>query len=1016
MFMSVNGNDSPICRAGSMIMLFQSLHHVVIPLLVVSLISTYFLSSSHAQVTQTPGAGSLNTQVNKIGNVYEITHGTQVGSNLFHSFETFSVGPVETARFQTINLVPDPAVANVLGRVTGGTPSNILGAINSANYYPNANLFLMNPAGFLFGPNATVNVGGMVSFTSADYLKLADNVRFNAIPNAPDDALLTASPVATFGFLGSNPGAITVQGSRFTVTEGTGISLVGGDITVQSGILDGGIVQPARLAFSGGQINLASIASAGEVSTGDFMPASGMTRGSITLAQGATLDVSGNAAGTVRIRGGEFVMAESTISADTTNADGAATAIDIKVSGNLSIVNDHRPAITARTSGTGNAGEVIVSAASLTATSSSLDPTLALIDTRTSGEGQAGRVTISTGILQVEGGVWFIDSGTAAAGNGNDVTINATTSARLNFVNISTGDFRAINQDNFDATGFAGNIRLTADSLELVGPVLSTDSFLGRGGDITLEARTLEMTNGLIGSLSLGGSGAITVAADSIRLTQVQIEAETAFEAGRDIVLTGATIELRDGTSIRNQTSGNADAGNILVTATDHLILSDQPTTSRPTGFYTNSLGVEGEPLDTLGGRAGSIMIETPRLEMSGGARINTSTETSGRGGDVTITTTDLISISGERRVPIPEDELSLGATNPGGIFTRTVGSEFCSGPCGDAGQISITTGSLTLNSGARVDSGTASSGQGGAITINATDTITLSGTLVDGKHGGVFSQTVSTDPVSGNGGNIALTAGKSVTISDGASVSASSTGPGNTGNIQINAGDQFAMTNSTVTTEANQAGGGTIKITTTPSGTVQLTDSKISASVLDGTGGGGSVNIDPQYVILLNSQILAKAVEGPGGKITINITNGGLYLPDANSTVSATSQFGVNGTVTIQSPNDPAGGKIQPLGKSPLLATSLLNQRCAALAGGEFSSFTVAGRDSLPTEPGNWLASPLALGPAGLSAGVVTEGGAQAGVIDPAQETTVLSLRQIAPAGFLTQAFALDWSASCKS
>jgi hypothetical protein len=103
-------------------------------------------------------------------------------------------------------------------------------------------------------------------------------------------------------------------------------------------------------------------------------------------------------------------------------------------------------------------------------------------------------------------------------------------------------------------------------------------------------------------------------------------------------------------------------------------------------------------------------------------------------------------------------------------------------------------------------------------------------------------------------------------------------------------------------------------------------------------------------------------------------------------------------------------------LGKSPLLATSLLNQHCAALAGGEFSSFTVAGRDSLPTEPGSWLASPLAFGSAGFSAGSVTEGGAQARVIDPAQETTVLSLRQTAPPRFLTQAFAIDMSASCQS
>ena len=76
-------------------------------------------------------------------------------------------------------------------------------------------------------------------------------------------------------------------------------------------------------------------------------------------------------------------------------------------------------------------------------------------------------------------------------------------------------------------------------------------------------------------------------------------------------------------------------------------------------------------------------------------------------------------------------------------------------------------------------------------------------------------------------------------------------------------------MTNSTVTTEAHQASGGAIKITTNPNGTVQLTDSMISASVLDGTGGGGSVNIDPQFVILQNSQILANAVFGPGGNIS---------------------------------------------------------------------------------------------------------------------------------------------------
>jgi large exoprotein involved in heme utilization and adhesion len=137
----------------------------------------------------------------------------------------------------------------------------------------------------------------------------------------------------------------------------------------------------------------------------------------------------------------------------------------------------------------------------------------------------------------------------------------------------------------------------------------------------------------------------------------------------------------------------------------------------------------------------------------------------------------------------------------------------------------------------------------------------------------------------------------------------------------------------------------------------VLLENSRVSASVADGSGGGGNISIDPQFVILQNSQILAQAAQGQGGAITI-IAN--LFLSDANSIVNADSGSGVNGTITIQSPNAPISGQIQPLGKTPLIATSLLNQHCASLAGGQFSSFTVAGRDSLPTEPGSWLASPL--------------------------------------------------------
>src|SRR5215831_18674942 len=250
--------------------------------------------NTQVNLSQTPPAGKTQ---------FDITGGTRPGGgpNLFHSFGQFNVPNNNIANFLNDSGL---ATSNILGRVTGGNISNIFGTIQTTGF-GNANLFMMNPAGFLFGPNAAVNVGGMVSFTSADYLRLGDGKLFNAAPNPNADALLSAAPVAAFGFLGSNPGAITVQGSQFSVTPGTGISLVGGNITIQSGTPDNGPVQSAKLSAPGGQMNLASVASPGEILAGTLAQAPNINGqsfgnlGTVNIAEQSVLDVSGNGGGTV---------------------------------------------------------------------------------------------------------------------------------------------------------------------------------------------------------------------------------------------------------------------------------------------------------------------------------------------------------------------------------------------------------------------------------------------------------------------------------------------------------------------------------------------------------------------------------------------------------------------------------------------------------------------------------------------------------------------------------------------
>jgi large exoprotein involved in heme utilization and adhesion len=516
------------------------------------------------------------------------------------------------------------------------------------------------------------------------------------------------------------------------------------------------------------------------------------------------------------------------------------------------------------------------------------------------------------------------------------------------------------------------------------------------------------MTRGQIGLTGSEQGGAINIDADNFHSDFTFFETLTVFGQGRNITVNAREVELRNGSALISSTFGDGNAGDIHVTAADHIsLVGHTPEDNsigvfQPSGLFSNSFG----DLDFgTHGASGNIVVTTPRLVMAEGGRINTTTQSSGRGGNVTLNVSDSISISGEFVIP-PDFESSIfdiGNAAPGGVLTTSVGSDFCSGVCGEAGHISISTGSLFLGAGGQIDSGISNNARGGNISITATNTISLSGEMADGSPSGIFSRTFGTTPDAGTGGNIALTAGQLVTISDGATVSASSTGPGNAGNIAINAGQQFVMRNSSVKTEAAQASGGNIDIQAL--NLVQLAHSTISASVQGGPEtSGGNITIDPNYVILQNSQIMANAVQGTGGNIAIST---GLFLPDSTSIVSASSQFGVDGTVAIQTPLSQLGGKLSPLPKNSLEATTWINSRCRALAGGQASSLVLAGRETLPAEPGGWLGSSVT----GLTGEPVFSAQSPSflQIHKPLSQEDTVSLRRMTPPGFLLQAFATD-------
>ena len=1007
----------------------------------VNFVTLLAFSLSHAEVPAPITSSGLNTQVSgpiAVGGKtqFNITGGTRpggaTGTNLFHSFGDFNVPTNNIANFLNAgssDLAGNPlpaglSTSNILGRVTAGNPSVIFGMIqtNGLGGFGNANLFLMNPAGFLFGPNATLHVGGMVAFTTADYLRFqGTETLFNSASNPESLSPLLITPVAAFGFLGSNPAAIAVQGSTLTVAIGQSIALVGGNkgftytdpdtgLTAPTPVPDEITIAGGKLLAPGGQINIASFAGAGEISAVDFMPTPGMAMGNITLSQGATLDVSGNTAGTVRIRGGQFELLNSSVNADTGEANGAETAIDVGVTGDLSISSDSVSAFTARALGSGNAGEIRLDSAKMDV-NFAFPEFGVVMDSSTLGSGNAGKVTVTTGDLNAvnTGSGSFIESGTGGTGNGGNVTIKVRNGDFLG-ATINTGD------SLFLGTGSAGNLYIggingKAESLSFETNNLTTEAFGAKGGSITLEGREIVIKNDtFVSSISLLGENPITINADRLSMdTLIRVQAQTrGSRNGGDIVFTGKRLEMSNESAFITNTLDDGNAGNIRVNASEYVRFADKPLVPTPSGLFTNSIGSEGV---STSGNAGSIHVTTPRLEMTGGARISTTTQTAGRGGDVTVTASEGVFISGQR-IGGPLENFGLGGSDGSGVFTRTIGTKQCGVACGRGGDQVITTGRLILQNGGILDSGTTGDGNGGEILVIASKDIVLSGTLNDGTPSGIFSRTIGSTPDAGTGGNIVLTAGQSMTISNGASVSASSTGLGNAGNISINAGQQFEMRDSAIKTEATKASGGNIDIQAVDR--VRLVNSSISTSVPNGTGNGGNITIDPNVVALQNSQIIAQAVQGAGGNITLTTP---LFLRDSTSLVSASSQFGVNGTVTIQSPTSNLSESLGTLPSNPSQAHSLLTQRCAALANGQTSSFVVAGREQLPADPGGWLTSSLAFAAWGesLDAGhaIASTPAVMAMATD---DTGTVSIRRFTPAGFLMANFADSAATGCHS
>jgi large exoprotein involved in heme utilization and adhesion len=657
--------------------------------------------------------------------------------------------------------------------------------------------------------------------------------------------------------------------------------------------------------------------------------------------------------------------------------------------------------------GTGKGGDVRINTESLEMLAGTQ------ISTPTFSSGQGGNITVTVnGHVSIEGTRQLTPGGstiytglfanTFSGADGGNIELTAnnlqlTTEAGLQVRTFWTGNagdatVRVGSLEMSDASyittsaagsegGSAGNLEVIADNIFISGPESSADPFDADFTGLTSSS-----------SYNAGSGGNMRITTDSLTLTnRAQITSSSnGPDLGGNMEIYVGSFQVLNGSAVLSSGLGSGPGGNVVVVADSVLVsgVHPEPFTDATGTLALAPSGIASQSANLPAGagaaakRAGDVVITTNSLELWDGGRLSVETFDSGHAGNIHVDADNVI-ISGVNS-DLRDFQIAHGRdprSAHSGIFADTGGRRLGNAATGNGGNIEITAQNVQLSDQGLITSATETPGDGGIIALTA-DNVSLSGgasiaaesrlafATITGNAGDIsitanqtlssHNSSITTAADEAEGGDIAISAPR-VEFFNNTSVRAETFGVGDAGNILITAPVDFYMNHSSVTTEAVQADGGNIKIDA--DGMVYIVDSEITASVGGGPNTvGGNVSIDPEYVILKNSNVIAQAFEGRGGNITIIAD---LFLQDEYSEVSASSAKGVHGTVDIRAPIKDISQQVKPLSKTFTSASEMLREACIArIRGGEYSSFIVGGRDGLPLEPGprGLLPSPLPL------------------------------------------------------
>ena len=486
-------------------------------------------------------------------------------------------------------------------------------------------------------------------------------------------------------------------------------------------------------------------------------------------------------------------------------------------------------------------------------------------------------------------------------GNGSSVILDSRR-------NITLGQMSSIITSS--DTGNGGDVTLLAQENINLNPGSTIESVGSLGGTITLNSLNgvLEINDAVVSSISTntdaGIAGNINLAAESIQVTNFGIVGTGGLSGqGKGGNLNVNASELLEIT----------DFGGVTVTTPIHPLVQLFKEAAGGTGLATTTGGTS---------HAGDARINSSRLIIQNQSMSNNLTGvatfnlagSSGNSGELTINASDSVEIIGNQPGEFTTDFGDAIADNfigiPTGITSATNSS-------GDAGNLTINTGTLTVQDGAGISTGTTrdSTGNGGILTVNSTESVRLSG------FAGLGTGTVR----SGNAGDLIVNV-PTLILQDGAALAADTLDAGNAGNLTVNA-DKITVENGSRIGSSTTADGVGATITINANDLAVIgtsTDGTVPSGIFTnstGKGDAGNFEIDATRVVVQEGGRVSASTSGTGNAGNLILRNADsveIIGTAANGSFSSRLSFDTSGsgdagnlTIDTETLTVEAGGEV---------------------------------------------------------------------------------------------------------